>query len=151
MTSDVPKLTSLFRIQTLLLLDLDQAKSGYDLAKELEKLSGKKPSSGKMYPFLHELRDSGYIEEIDSGESGGRSRSVYVLTKKGENLKVELVSRMSNLLDIRVQQMLSKSLDTCHHCLVKLYESKVEGVDNAGDPVVFCCSHCKAAYDSQFN
>ncbi|MCY3412511.1 MAG: PadR family transcriptional regulator [Candidatus Heimdallarchaeota archaeon] len=140
-----PKLTSLFRIQTLLLLSEENAKSGYDLAKELKSLSGKKPSSGKMYPFLHELRDSGYIEEREGNEPDGRNRTEYILTNKGLELKEELTNRMANLLDIRLEQR----LDTCHHCGVKLLDSKVEGKDKSQSPVVFCCHHCKDAYLSQ--
>lgn len=136
------KLTSIFRIQTLLMLRKDVPKSGYDLAKELEAFTGKKPSSGKMYPFLHELRDSGYITEIESDDISGRSKSVYALSDKGVALKEEITERMANLIDLRIDQR----LDKCHHCAVKLMDSKVEGVDKIGNPVVFCCSHCQAAY-----
>ncbi len=137
-----PKLTSLFRIQTLLMLHPKHSKSGYDLAKELEQLTGKKPSSGKIYPFLHELKDTGYIIEKETGDSGGRSKFEYFLTEKGVELKEELAERMANLLQIRLDQ----KLDKCHHCGVKLYDSIVEGKDKSGSPVVFCCKHCQAAY-----
>ena len=137
---DVPNISSLFRIQTLLLLRDDNPKTGYDLAKELESITGKKPSSGKLYPFLHELRKLGYIDEIGSKE-GGRSKLEYTLTSKGNDLKLDLMSRMENLLDIRLEQM----LDKCHHCGVQLYESKVEDVED-GREIVFCCSHCREAY-----
>ncbi|MFV2014047.1 MAG: PadR family transcriptional regulator, partial [Candidatus Heimdallarchaeota archaeon] len=105
------KLDSMFRFQTLLLLKKDEAKSGYDLAKELESTTGKKPSSGKLYPFLHELRDNAYIEEIEDQSTGARSKSSYRLTDEGVILVAELLDRMSNILDARLEQL----LETCHH------------------------------------
>lgn len=140
MTSKELKLNSLFRVQTILLLQKETGKTGYDLAKEIEQITGKKPSSGKIYPFLHELKDGGYINEIDHIVSG-REKTTYVLTDKGDILVTDLLTRMSNLLDARLFQL----LDTCYHCGVKLYESKVSEKIN-GQELTFCCSHCKDAY-----
>lgn len=135
------KLDSMFRIQTLLLLKKDDAKSGYDIAKELESTTGKKPSSGKLYPFLHELREKNYIEEIADNSSGARSKSSYRLTDDGVALVSELMERMSNILDARLEQF----LESCHHCGVRLYDSKVTKVfDNK--ELLFCCEHCMGAY-----
>ena len=57
-----------------------------------------------------------------------------------------LVERMGNLLDARLEQM----LDTCFHCLVKLYDSKVVKVID-GKEMTFCCEHCMGAYASSSN
>ncbi|MCE7737722.1 MAG: PadR family transcriptional regulator [Candidatus Heimdallarchaeota archaeon] len=135
------KLDSMFRIQTLLLLKKKEAKSGYDLAKELEQTTGKKPSSGKLYPFLHELRDNSYIEEIEDQSAGARSKSSYRLTDDGASLVSELLDRMSNILDARLEQL----LDSCHHCGVRLYESKVTKTIS-GKELLFCCEHCMSAF-----
>lgn len=135
------KLDSMFRIQTLLLLKKDEAKSGYDIAKELENTTGKKPSSGKLYPFLHELRDKKYIEEISDDSSGARSKSSYRLTLEGVGLVGELITRMSNLLEARLEHL----LESCHHCGVRLYDSKVTKHFD-GKELLFCCEHCMAAY-----
>ncbi|MHA2274966.1 MAG: PadR family transcriptional regulator [Candidatus Kariarchaeaceae archaeon] len=140
MTSEL-KLDSMFRIQTLLLLKKDIAKSGYDLAKELEDTTGKKPSSGKLYPFLHELRDNNYIKEIEDQSSGARSKSSYSLTDEGASLVFELLDRMSNILDARLEQL----LESCHHCGVRLYDSKVTKVINK-KVFLFCCEHCMGAF-----
>ncbi|MDH5403312.1 MAG: helix-turn-helix transcriptional regulator [Candidatus Heimdallarchaeota archaeon] len=136
-----PKLDSMFRIQTILLLN-KSPKSGYDLAKELEDISGKKPSSGKIYPFLHELKNSNYIIEIDSNEDSGRGKTMYQLTSKGHDLVQDLVERMGNLLDARLEQLLEK----CYHCGVQLFDSKVSREFEKGEVHTFCCEHCMGAF-----
>ena len=140
MASDL-KLDSMFRIQTLLLLKKEETMSGYDIAKELERTTGKKPSSGKLYPFLHELREKKYIEEISEESQGARSKSSYRLTDEGFELVRELITRMSNLLEARLEQM----LEACHHCGVRLYDSKVTKQFD-GKELLFCCSHCMSAF-----
>jgi len=139
--SDAPRLNSLFRIQTILILD-KEAMSGYDLAKALEDKTGNKPSSGKIYPFLHQLQDSEYIEEVEIEENSDRSKKVYSLTDKGHTLVDELLERMGNILDARLIQM----LDVCASCDVQLYEAAEEGIDIEGNPVKFCCTHCKSNF-----
>ena len=82
------KLNSLFRVRTLLLLSADDEISGYEIAKRLGETTGQKPSSGKIYPFLHELRNFGYIEEFIGGtdKKEGRQKMSYKLTESGEEL-----------------------------------------------------------------
>lgn len=140
------KLDSMFRIQTLLLLKKEETKSGYDLAKELERTTGKRPSSGKLYPFLHELRDKKYIEEISDDTQGARSKSSYRLTIDGDALVRELITRMSNLLEARLEQL----LESCHHCGVQLYDSKVTK-EFDGKELLFCCEHCMSAFANMKN
>ncbi|MHA2029446.1 MAG: helix-turn-helix transcriptional regulator [Candidatus Kariarchaeaceae archaeon] len=132
---------SMFRVQTILLLRKNP-KSGYELSTELEEIMGKRPSTGKIYPFLHELKDNGYIIEIPENKKSGRSKSTYKLTDKGENLVNDLVDRMSNLLDIRLDQI----LDSCHHCGIKLYDTKIIMIQDDGREMKFCCKHCMGAF-----
>ena len=122
---------------------MDNAKSGYDIAKELETLTGDKPSSGKLYPFLHELKNNEYIKEKEEGGETDRKKISYLLTESGVLLVQELVERMGKLLDARLEQL----LDTCFHCLVKLYDSKVVKIID-GKEMTFCCGHCMGAYSS---
>ncbi len=53
-----------------------QKMNGAQIAKELEKRRGTKPSPGTIYPVLKELKDDGLIYSDDNKE--------YSLTKKGE-------------------------------------------------------------------
>ncbi len=50
--------------------------SGAEIAKELEKRKGHKPSPGTLYPALKDLREQGFIS-CDKDK-------VYTLTKSGE-------------------------------------------------------------------
>jgi DNA-binding PadR family transcriptional regulator len=62
-----------------------EPKSGYDLRKEIgEKTRGMwMPSKGTLYPVLHQLADEQLIEVSDTGK---RSRIVFCLTPKGEEM-----------------------------------------------------------------
>jgi len=53
--------------------------SGYDIIKKVESLTGKKPSTGSIYPLLKKMEQDGWI----SGRSeGGKTR--YTLTEVGK-------------------------------------------------------------------
>jgi len=54
----------------------DKTMNGAEIAKELEKRKGSKPSPGTIYPVLKELKDNGLISCDDNKD--------YSLTKKGE-------------------------------------------------------------------
>lgn len=53
-----------------------QKLSGAEIARELEKRRGSKPSPGTIYPALKELKENGLIK-VDKNKK-------YALTKKGE-------------------------------------------------------------------
>lgn len=137
---------TLFRIQTLLVLK-EKAMSGYDLAKRLEELTDKKPSTGKLYPFLHQLKENGYVNEIEDNASSERDRTVYKLTSKGAMLINEILDKMENILTAKLEQM----LETCRNCAVRLFESKVTGTDVDKNDAVFCCTHCRDVYYLQYD
>jgi len=62
----------------IILWNLSKRKmNGADIAKELEKRRGSKPSPGTLYPALKELKGKGLISTDKN--------KVYSLTKKGEN------------------------------------------------------------------
>jgi PadR family transcriptional regulator, regulatory protein PadR len=54
----------------------DRTMNGAEIAKELEKRKGSKPSPGTIYPVLKELKDDGLVSCDDNKD--------YSLTKKGE-------------------------------------------------------------------
>ncbi len=61
----------------LVLWNLSKKKmTGAELAKELEKRKGTKPSPGTIYPALKELKEKGFIK--------ADKKKVYSLTKKGQ-------------------------------------------------------------------
>lgn len=52
---------------------------GQDIANEIAKRKGEKPSPGTIYPALKSLKDSGFLEEQKEGKI-----IIYTLTKKGK-------------------------------------------------------------------
>lgn len=60
-------------------------KTGYDLLKEIEEVTGGAwvPSKGTLYPLLHSLAKEGLITQE---ESGVRSKTIYTLTDAGEEV-----------------------------------------------------------------
>jgi DNA-binding PadR family transcriptional regulator len=69
-----------------------QPKSGYELLKEIEeKTEGLwVPSKGTLYPILKQLEEE---ELIKVGETGKRSKTVFELTKKGEETLLTIKER----------------------------------------------------------
>ena len=67
--------------------------SGYDLMKEIEEASGKKPSPGSMYPLLKDLQH----EELIRAQTLGRS-TVYALLPKGKEALKKLMSHRQEML-----------------------------------------------------
>jgi PadR family transcriptional regulator PadR len=57
---------------------------GQELAKELEKRKGERPSPGTIYPALKALKEAGLIREKKSGKA-----ITYTLTSEGEDVLKE--------------------------------------------------------------
>lgn len=51
---------------------------GQEIASELAKRRGEKPSPGTIYPALKSLKDAGFITEVKEG------KTIYRLTPRGE-------------------------------------------------------------------
>jgi DNA-binding PadR family transcriptional regulator len=64
---------------------------GYEVIKELEILSNGtfEMKEGTLYPILHALEGSGYVESKWVGEEGSRQRKYYLITKAGRSLLKE--------------------------------------------------------------
>lgn len=67
----------------ILFLLSKQSMCGQDLAEELEKRKGEKPSPGTIYPALKSLRESGLIAETKKEEG---KEIKYTLTNKGKSV-----------------------------------------------------------------
>jgi formylmethanofuran dehydrogenase subunit E len=55
--------------------------SGYDIIKKVEKLTGKKPSTGTVYPSLKSMQNKGWI----IGKKMG-NKSIYEITESGREV-----------------------------------------------------------------
>lgn len=83
-------------------------KTGYDLLKEIEEVTGGLwvPSKGTLYPLLHSLADEGLIIEEDTGL---RAKTIYTLTDAGEEV---LAATKACRDQSREQLLLLKTLHT---------------------------------------
>ncbi|MDK2463353.1 MAG: helix-turn-helix transcriptional regulator [Candidatus Korarchaeota archaeon] len=126
-------------IRTLILLSLYKGKRhGYGIMEDVEKITGKKPSAGEVYPFLQRLEREGYVR-VERDRTG--RRKLYELTDAGRLLVEDTVERMSGIIEAIVESKLS----VCANCGVRIYEGGVE-VEVKGQRLVFCCEHCAANY-----
>ena len=127
-------------VRTLILLSLYRGKRhGYGIMEDVEKVTGKKPSAGEIYPFLQRLEREGYVK-VERDPADPR-RKLYVLTEKGEELVEDAVNRMLAILETIVESKVT----VCANCGVKIYEGGVE-VELEGRKLRFCCEHCAANY-----
>jgi len=53
---------------------------GQEIADEISKMKGERPSPGTIYPALKNLREMGFIREEKEGKT-----IVYTLTERGKN------------------------------------------------------------------
>lgn len=81
MSKDDLDLRGKLRLLILLILS-DSPKHGYLIMKEIEKLTGKPPSPGSVYPVLNELLRKGYVEASVS-RVGARVLKTYFITEAG--------------------------------------------------------------------
>jgi len=126
-------------VRTLILLSLYKGKRhGYGIMEDVERITGKRPSAGEVYPFLRRLEREGYVRVEEDRAS---RRKVYELTEAGRLLVEDTVERMSGILEAIVEAKIT----VCVNCGVKIYEGGVE-VEVDGRRLRFCCEHCAANY-----
>ncbi len=63
----------------ILFLVSKKSMHGQEIADEIAKRKGEKPSPGTIYPALRSLRDSGFLDEQKEGKT-----IIYNLTQKGK-------------------------------------------------------------------
>ena len=80
----------------ILFLLSKKSMNGQDIAKELEKRRGDKPSPGTIYPALKSLKEDGFIEEKRDGKS-----ITYSLTLDGKkSLKIAKERFVRTFIDV---------------------------------------------------
>lgn len=83
-------------------------KHGYELIKEVKKLTGQKLKPGTLYPLLYWLEKEGFVvgEWIKKGQ---RKLKRYRLTEKGKALLAELRQLFSKPIKALIADMLGES------------------------------------------
>lgn len=131
------ELTGLEKLYIILALSKRRV-HGYSLLKEIESLTGRKPSPAKIYGFLAKLKDLGITESVGSGSRG---KVYYSLTSRGKEEIRRIVDRASRLVEILVGNLLT----ACINCGCLLYESGYS-LNIGGNKILFCCKHCAESY-----
>ena len=122
-------LSNVNRLYTIMLLESGE-RHGYQIIKDIEDLTGKKPSASHIYPFLSKLENKGIVE---SEEKGARGKKVYNLTDEGRKIVKEQVEAFGEILSSAIEGEITE----CSHCGCEIYSG---GYEENGR--VFCCEHC---------
>jgi len=118
------------KLYTLLLLETEP-KHGYQIIDDLEQMTGKRPTTSHIYPFLQELAEREYVDTRKDGR-----KKVYELTEDGENFVDDQISSFSKILDAALQDKITE----CAHCNCKIY-----GEGHKENQKTYCCKHCANA------
>ncbi|QKQ98365.1 hypothetical protein GKQ38_02450 [Candidatus Nanohaloarchaea archaeon] len=120
-------LSNVNRLYTVLLLKSDE-RHGYELMDRIEELTGNRPSSSHIYPFLSKLVDNNLVEERKDGR-----KKVYSLTEEGEDFASEKVESFGEVIEASVLDQ----VEECENCGCEIYSG---GYEEDGE--IFCCEHC---------
>lgn len=124
---DISNTTKLY---TVLLLE-KEPKHGYSIMDDLERITGKRPTTSHIYPFLSELEEKGYVEIRKDGR-----KKIYELTEEGREFVSSQIDSFTEIMEAALQDRISE----CAHCDCSIYG---EGYQEDGK--TYCCSHCAAA------
>jgi DNA-binding PadR family transcriptional regulator len=122
-------LSNVNRLYTILLLESEE-KHGYQIIKDIEKITGNKPTTSHIYPFLEKLTEKGVVTVEQKGDRG---KKVYNLTEEGEKLVKEQLDAFGEIL----QAAIEGEIQECENCGCEIYSGGYEE-----DGKIFCCSHC---------
>jgi DNA-binding PadR family transcriptional regulator len=125
-------LSNVNRLYTVLLLESGE-KHGYQLIKDIEKITGNKPTTSHIYPFLEKLTEKG-VASVE--EKGDRGKKVYQLTEEGEEIVKEQLDAFSQIL----QTAIEGEIKECENCGCQIYSG---GYEENGK--IYCCKHCASS------
>lgn len=125
-------LSNVNRLYTLLLLESGE-KHGYQIIKDIERITGTKPTTSHIYPFLEKLTNEGVTTV---SETGNRGKKVYSLTGEGEQLVREQLDAFGEILHTAIEG----EVEECENCNCQIYSGGVER-----DGKTYCCEHCAAS------
>ncbi len=127
-------LSNVNRLYTIMLLESSE-RHGYQIIKDIEELTGKKPTTSHIYPFLSKLEKKGLVE---SKEKGDRGKKVYNLTDEGREIVRSQVEGFGEILS----GVIEGDITECSHCGCEIYSG---GYEENGK--VFCCKYCASNTD----
>lgn len=92
------KANSILRL-TILVLLYDQPYCGYELIQSVNRITGRKTSTGSVYPFLQELMTHNYLT-YDSEIITSKSKKSYTLTAEGKIFAQNSLVVVKKILDL---------------------------------------------------
>jgi len=110
--------------------------TGYDLMKRIEKISGRKPSSGTIYPMLKGMADDGWITRHDDG-----SKAIYSITEDGKRkmaefreLKSEYMGKIMETMSIARETLDTESVHGTVEILLPFFIDVKEALEDDVPP-----------------
>lgn len=131
MKTEENEITNLTKLYVISMLKKEKM-HGYELMDSLEKLTGKRPSAGQIYPLLAKLKKNGYIS-CDIFSNGKKKMKVYRITKSGKDFADSLLNRFSSL----VESAIESKIHICPHCKCEVYKGGYKYKNK-----MFCCKSC---------
>ncbi len=125
-------ITHVARLYTLLLLKR-KPRHGYEIITEIGEITGSKPSTSHIYPFLQKLEEKDLIKADEQGERG---KKVYRLTESGEAFVRKQIDSFGTILDAALEDRITD----CAHCDCQIYDGGFQQ-----DGKTYCCQHCAEA------
>ncbi len=122
-------LSNVNRLYTVLLLESGE-RHGYQIIKDIERITGKKPTTSHIYPFLEKLAEK---EVVQVEEKGDRGKKVYRMTEEGEELVREQIDAFGEILHAAIEG----EIEECENCGCEIYRGGYEE-----DGKTYCCEHC---------
>lgn len=129
---DTLNVSHVTRLYTLLLLKTG-SRHGYEIIKEIAAVTGDKPSTSHIYPFLNQLADQGYVSITETGDRG---KKVYTLTEFGHAFVGEHIDAFGEMIHAAIEDRIT----ACGHCNCKIYDN---GYEKDGE--TYCCKRCATA------
>ena len=122
-------LSNVNRLYTVLLLEAGE-RHGYQIIKDIEEITGKKPSTSHIYPFLERLTEKGIAKVEEKGE---RDKKVYRLTEEGDEIVKEQLDAFGEIIHAAIEG----EIEECENCGCEIYSG---GYKESGK--TYCCKQC---------
>lgn len=123
-------LSNVNRLLTVILLESGE-RHGYELIERIEEITGERPSSSHIYPFLSKLVEEELLEKRKEGK-----KKVYSLTEEGRDFASEKVESFGEV----IEASLLNQVEECENCGCEIYSGGYKD-----DVKVFCCEHCASS------
>ena len=92
--------------------------SGYDIIKKVGELTGKKPSSGSVYPLLKSMENKGWINGKDIG-----NKTLYTITNAGNEV-VESHGELKDYYSEKINESICLAHETFDDLHLAFYNNR---------------------------